>query len=93
MSRVKWGENTRWVDIDLPEVIELRRKVQPEFLPGRDYSLLGIDVLDEDWMHEISTDGPVLVVMEGLLSYLPEDNLKWLLQQPCQNFRSSELIF
>ncbi|PIG84676.1 hypothetical protein AARAC_001974 [Aspergillus arachidicola] len=52
MNRVKWGENTRWVDIDLPEVIALRRKVQSTSLPGRDYSILGIDVLNEDWMHK-----------------------------------------
>ncbi|KAE8327824.1 S-adenosyl-L-methionine-dependent methyltransferase [Aspergillus sergii] len=93
MERVKWGENTRWVDIDLPEVIALRRKVQPTSSPGRDYSLLGIDVLDEDWMYDISTDGPVLVVMEGLLCYLSEDDVKQLLQRMCQTFRRGELLF
>ncbi|KAE8416780.1 S-adenosyl-L-methionine-dependent methyltransferase [Aspergillus pseudocaelatus] len=93
MDRVKWGENTRWVDIDLPEVIELRRKVQPTSLPGRDYSVLGVDVLNEDWMHGISTDGPVLVVMEGLLCYLPEEDGKRLLQRVCETFRRGELLF
>ncbi|KAB8274704.1 S-adenosyl-L-methionine-dependent methyltransferase [Aspergillus minisclerotigenes] len=79
MDRVKWGDNTR--------------KVQPTSLPGRDYSLLGIDVLDEDWIHDISTDGPVLAVMEGLLCYLPEVDVKRLLQQICQTFRRGELLF
>lgn len=93
MQRVKWGKNTRWIDIDLPEAIELRRKVQPECLPGRDYSLLGLDVLDEDWMKNIETNGPVLVVMEGLLCYLPERDVKRLIQRLCQAFPRGELLF
>lgn len=93
MQRVNWGENTRWIDIDLPEAIELRRKVQPESLPGRDYSLLGVDVLDETWMKNITTHGPVLVVMEGLLCYLPEEDVKGLIQRFCQTFARGELLF
>ncbi|OJJ01808.1 hypothetical protein ASPVEDRAFT_651346 [Aspergillus versicolor CBS 583.65] len=93
MQRVKWGENTRWIDIDLPEAIDLRRKVQPESLSGRDYSLLGVDVLDEDWMKNITTHEPVLVVMEGLLCYLPEEDVKRLVQRLCQTFPNGELLF
>ncbi|KAF9889049.1 hypothetical protein FE257_008026 [Aspergillus nanangensis] len=93
MERVNWGTDTRWIDIDLPEVIELRRKIQPGFLPGRNYSLLGIDVLDEDWMQGVSADGPVLVVMEGLLSYLPQDDVHQLLQRLCRNFHRGASLF
>lgn len=93
MDRVKWGRNTRWIDIDLPEVINLRRKVLHESLAGRDYSLLGIDVLDEKWMHSFSAEGPVLVIMEGLLCYLPEDDVKRLIQRFCQTFCRGELLF
>ncbi|OGM48260.1 hypothetical protein ABOM_002113 [Aspergillus bombycis] len=93
MDRVQWGKNTRWVDIDLPEVIALRKKVQFTSFPSRDYSLLGVDVLNEDWIHGISTDGPVLVVMEGLLPYLHEDDARRLLQRVCENFRWGELLF
>lgn len=93
MDRVTWGQNTRWIDIDLPEVIEIRRKIMPESLPGRDYSLLGIDVLDENWMRAISTHGPVLVVMEGLLCYFREEDVSRLLQRLCRRFRAGELLF
>ncbi|QRD93434.1 hypothetical protein F9C07_2285677 [Aspergillus flavus] len=34
-----------------------------------------------------------LVVMEGLLCYLPDNNVKRLLQRICQNFRRGELLF
>ena len=93
MDRVKWGKNTRWVDIDLPEVIALRRQVQSTSFPSHDYSLLGVDVLNEDWIHGISTDGPVLVVMEGFLPYLPEDDVRRLIQRVCESFRQGELLF
>ncbi|KAJ5610603.1 S-adenosyl-L-methionine-dependent methyltransferase [Penicillium lagena] len=94
MQRIEWGETTRWIDVDLPEVIELRRKIQPVSLPGRDYSLIGVDVLDENWVHEIGdVSGPVLVIMEGLLSYLPEKDARGLLQRICQTFSEGEMMF
>ncbi|CAL5873298.1 uncharacterized protein PFLUO_LOCUS7569 [Penicillium psychrofluorescens] len=94
MQRVEWGEKTRWIDIDLPEVIELRRKVQPVSLPGRDYSLIGVDVLDENWMHDIGeVSGPVLVIMEGLLAYLPEKDARGLLRRICETFSEGEMVF
>lgn len=94
MQRVEWGQNTRWIDIDLPEVIELRRKIQPTLLPGRDYSLIGVDVLDGNWTHAVGeVSGPVLVVMEGLLAYLPEKDARGLLRQICQTFSKGEMMF
>lgn len=94
MQRVKWGQNTRWVDVDLPEVIELRRQIQPESIPGKHYSLLGVDVLDENWMHELGdVNGPVLVVMEGLLAYLPEKDARRILQRICERFSGGEILF
>ncbi|KAJ5811578.1 S-adenosyl-L-methionine-dependent methyltransferase [Penicillium riverlandense] len=94
MQRVEWGERTRWSDIDLPEVIELRKKIQPLSLPGRDYSLIGVDVLDENWMQDIGeVSGPVLVIMEGLLAYLPEKDARGLLQRISQTFSEGEMLF
>lgn len=94
MQRVKWGQNTRWIDIDLPKVIGLRRKIQPTVLPGRDYSLLGADILNEDWMKDIGNmPGPVMVVMEGLLAYFAKDDANGILQRICRNFSGGEMIF
>ncbi|KAJ6008411.1 S-adenosyl-L-methionine-dependent methyltransferase [Penicillium herquei] len=94
MQRVKWGDNTRWIDIDLPEVIHLRKKTQPISLPDRDYSLLGVDVLEENWMHDLGDiSGPVLVIMEGLLPYFREEDMNRLLQRICQTFPRGEMLF
>lgn len=93
MQRVNWTESTRWIDVDLPEVIELRRQVLPNSIPGRDYTLLGADVLDRTWMQNIPTDRPTLIVMEGLLTYLVEDEVKSLLLQFCERFGQGEMLF
>ncbi|KAJ5152045.1 S-adenosyl-L-methionine-dependent methyltransferase [Penicillium capsulatum] len=93
MQRVEWGDKTRWIDIDLPEVIRLRSQILPVSLPGRDYSLVGVDVLEENWMRDIvPVSGSVLVIMEGLLAYLPEKDARGLLQRICQAFPHGEIM-
>ncbi|KAJ5408326.1 S-adenosyl-L-methionine-dependent methyltransferase [Penicillium cosmopolitanum] len=96
-QRVSWSEGTRWIDIDLPEVIELRKEDLPLSFPtgnDQEYSLLGIDVTGETWMRDLDIgDGPVLVIMEGLLSYLPEKEVRALLTRICETFPQGEIIF
>ena len=92
-QRVQWGPNVRWIDIDLPEVVELRRRVLPTSLPGQDYQLVAADITDDAWLKEIPTDRPVLVVMEGLLSYLLPEDSTGLLRRLVETFKEGELHF
>ncbi|KAI8629806.1 S-adenosyl-L-methionine-dependent methyltransferase [Xylariaceae sp. FL1651] len=92
-QRVKWGSNVRWIDVDLPEVVALRRQVLPTSLPGQDYQLISADITEDPWMHSIPTDRPVLVVMEGLLSYLKPDDGEMLLKRLVERFKEGELHF
>ncbi|KAJ5118748.1 hypothetical protein N7448_010456 [Penicillium atrosanguineum] len=93
MQRVPWTNTSRWFDIDLPKVIELRKQVLPTSIPDRDYSLIAANVLEHTWIKNIPNDRPVLIIMEGLLSYLLEDEVKGLLLQLCQSFKHGEMIF
>jgi O-methyltransferase involved in polyketide biosynthesis len=69
--RVGAPERGRWIDTDLPDVVALRRRVLPE--PPR-YRLLAGSATESDWLEEVPTDAPVLVVAEGLVEYLrPEE--------------------
>jgi len=71
--RVDDGRVT-WVDLDMPPVVELRRRFFPE--PER-YQLIASSVTDLGWMDAVSADGrPVLVVAEGLLMYLGEEHVR-----------------
>jgi O-methyltransferase involved in polyketide biosynthesis len=80
----------RWFDVDIPEVIELRRRLYPE----RDgYRMIGASVTDPDWLREVPADRPVLVVAEGLLPYLTEGDIRGLLQRLTDHFGSGEVMF
>ncbi|KAI0809994.1 S-adenosyl-L-methionine-dependent methyltransferase [Xylaria sp. FL0064] len=92
-QRVSWGPNVRWVDVDLPEVVTLRRRVLPASLPSQDYQLVAADVTDAAWLKEIPTDRPVLVIMEGLLSYLSPEDATSLLRRLVETLKEGELHF
>lgn len=69
------GKRIRWIDVDLPDVVEMRRRLElPE--PEGDYELRPADVLSQDWLESIPNDRPTLIIAEGLVMYLkPEDGL------------------
>ncbi|KAI1419094.1 S-adenosyl-L-methionine-dependent methyltransferase [Xylaria sp. FL1777] len=92
-QRVDWGSNVRWLDIDLPEVAALRRRVLPTSIPDQDYQLVAADITDDAWLKGIPTDRPVLVVMEGLLSYLPPEDATSLLRRLVEMLKDGELHF
>lgn len=93
MQRVDWGNGVRWIDVDLPEVITLRRQIMPTSLPGREYMVVGASVIEKDWLEEIPADRPTLVVMEGLLSYLTEKDVNGLLSHLVNRFKRGEMVF
>jgi methyltransferase (TIGR00027 family) len=79
-----------WFDLDLPGVIELRRRLYSE----RDhYRMIGASVTDPGWLEELPADRPALVVAEGLLMYLEEHDVRRLLQRLTDHFGGGELLF
>ncbi|MEO3783644.1 class I SAM-dependent methyltransferase [Actinocorallia sp. B10E7] len=80
----------RWFDVDLPDVIGLRRRL----FPGREgYRTIGLSVLDPAWLEEVPADRPVLVIAEGLLMYLAEDEVRRLLLRLTERFAHGTLLF
>lgn len=91
-ERVDNGE-VEWYDLDLPEVIELRRK----FLGGegeRDH-LLGCSVLEDAWLDKISVhrQRPLLFLAEGVFMYFEEAQVKSLVLTLRGQFPGAELVF
>ena len=65
-----------WYDLDLPDVIELRRKF---FSETDNYHLIASSVTDLSWLDTVPQQGqPVLVIAEGLFMYLAEAEVKRL---------------
>ncbi|KAF2964541.1 hypothetical protein GQX73_g9012 [Xylaria multiplex] len=70
------GENVHWIDLDRPEVVNLRRRLIPDLISAKakdrewDYRLVGASVTDESWIEEVHHDRPLLIIAEGLFPYL-----------------------
>ncbi len=79
-----------WYDIDYPDVIALRQKLYP----ARDgYHLLGSSVTEHGWIAAVPRDRPAMIVAEGLLPYLPEEEVPLLLERLVQHCPSGEIVF
>lgn len=82
----------RWFDLDLPDVIEVRRRYIQE---SSRRTFIGADALDTRWIDQlglIDFNLPVLVVAEGLLPYLPEDQVKRLLSTLADRFPTIQIV-
>ena len=88
--RIDPPATVRWYDVDLPDVIELRRRLYPE---RHDYQMIASSVTDLHWLDGIPGDRPVLVVAEGLVEYLPEWEAVALFNRITEQFPSGQLIF
>jgi O-methyltransferase involved in polyketide biosynthesis len=88
--RVGHGD-VEWYDLDMPAVIELRRKFYKE---TDKYHLIASSVTDLRWVATISTkEQPVLVIAEGLLMYLTGEAVRTLVLKLKEAFPGCELIF
>lgn len=65
--RIDPGPEVHWYDVDLPGVVEARSRLFPE---RENYQMIASSVTDPDWLEQIPTDRPVLVVAQGLVMYL-----------------------
>lgn len=79
-----------WYDLDLPEVIALRRELLPE--RPRVHALPG-SAFHPEWMDAIRpTDPPPLVVAEGVLPYFAEAQVRGLALALRARFPGAELV-
>ncbi|RZT83948.1 methyltransferase (TIGR00027 family) [Pseudonocardia sediminis] len=88
--RVRPPRTCRWIDVDQPEVIDLRRRLYD--LPDH-VETVPASVTDEGWWDQVSTDRPTLVVAEGLLMYLPDDDVRALVDRVRQTLPRGLLAF
>ena len=91
-ERVDNGQ-TEWFDLDLPEVIDLRR----QFIgsdSGR-YRLISRSALDPAWIEQVSAlrPRPFLFMAEGVLPYFEEKQVKWLVKTLQATFTEAEMVF
>ena len=82
-----------WYDLDLPDVIELRRKL----IGGERmrYHLLGSSAFDNAWLEAVSAfrQRPFLFLAEGVFMYFKEAQVRTLVLTLQEHFPGAELIF
>ncbi|MGD8631571.1 MAG: class I SAM-dependent methyltransferase, partial [Gammaproteobacteria bacterium] len=82
----------QWLDFDLPDVIEVRRRLDPE---TEEHRYLSGSLLDNDWMDAVESQrtGDVIFVAEGLLMYFEQSQILELLRKMGRRFPNAVFIF
>jgi methyltransferase (TIGR00027 family) len=80
-----------WIDLDLPAVISLRRRYFQENLRN---PFIACSVFDQDWFDLLfrRRNQPLLLIAEGLLPYLPAEQVWELLARVAQRLPGAELV-
>lgn len=80
-----------WFDLDLPEVIALRKEF---FGESERYHMIASSVLDFEWIDRLADlkGRPIMFVAEGLFMYLTEAGVKQLILRLQAAFPGSELV-
>jgi len=78
-------------DLDLPEVIDLKRQFVSE---NERYHMIAASVFDYSWMDQVARHGQggVLFLAEGVFMYLDPDKVKALVLELQSRFPGSELV-
>jgi O-methyltransferase involved in polyketide biosynthesis len=81
-----------WIDLDLPDTIELRRRF---FADTDRRRMIAASLLDEDWMDAVaaSSPEPYFFVSDGVLVYLREDDVTRTLSRIARRFPGAMLAF
>ncbi|MGZ5377012.1 MAG: class I SAM-dependent methyltransferase, partial [Mycobacterium sp.] len=88
MFRVEPPPSVSWIDVDFPQVIDLRSQVLPKLANVRS---IGADVTEPDWFDELPTDRPAVIVADGLGAFLTSHDFVVLVNRLISHFPSGEL--
>jgi len=91
-ERVDNGQ-VEWYDLDLPNVIELRRQLIGD--EGERYHLQGCSVLEDAWLEavKVHSQRPFLFLAENVFVYFMEAQVKSLVLRLRDHLPGAELVF
>lgn len=80
----------RWITVDLPELIQARRRLLPSH--PRAAHVSG-SVFEPTWMDAVPAGARPFITAAGLLMYFTEDDVRGLLTRIAERFRGAEIFF
>ena len=80
----------RWLTVDLPPVLDLRRRVLPE--ESRQQSHSG-SALDLGWVDQVESRSAVLVTAQGVLPYFEREQVHALIAAMAERLLGSSFVF
>jgi O-methyltransferase involved in polyketide biosynthesis len=84
------GDEFHWLSVDLPQIIDLRRRLLPE---SPRVSTCAQSALDFSWMDRVDPSNGVFVTAEGLLMYLQPDEARGLIAECARRFPGGGMMF
>ena len=82
------AKDVKWFDLDFPEVIEERKRY---FTESDNYKMLPGNAVECDWIEEIDSDS-LIVIMEGVSMYIPEEALRGMFLKIGERFEKVALL-
>jgi len=85
------NEKCNFIEIDLPEVINLKKEILKEHLG---YEVIGGSVLDTSWIDQVTRNGNTdfLLIAEGLFMWFPPQEAVRLFKEMGEKFYRSQLV-
>lgn len=84
------GDKALWFSIDLPEAIAIRERF---IKPDDRHRHRALSALDRKWFANIPKGRPVFITAQGLLMYLPENEVRSLFQDLASQFPGEWFMF
>ena len=81
--------NSKWYDVDFPEVIKERKRY---FSESDNYRMISADVREQNWLTKIPERKSAIVVMEGVSMYLTSTELQSLMGNLSAHFERIFLL-
>jgi O-methyltransferase involved in polyketide biosynthesis len=79
-----------WYDVDFPAVAAARKRLIPEHPNAH---LIGADVRDPGWLDAVPSGRPAVIVADGMMAFLTQDELESLWNRLISHFPSGEIVF
>jgi O-methyltransferase involved in polyketide biosynthesis len=84
------GKSIQWYDLDLPDVIELKRKFQKE-TAGRKF--ISCSFLDTAWFERFVINDSILLISTGVFVYFEELEIRDFIIKVADRFDGCEMFF